>query len=104
MKRQKRNKHEEFIEEIEKKERDLDYQDTPFYLRQDRPVFSGKETRIPTSPTARAFHFGALGISIVGGTISEAFKQNLGLSQPLPEMVGGKGLKKYAMTDSNSNR
>lgn len=94
----------EFLKEVEEKEKKLDYEDTPFYLRQDRPVFSGKETKIPTSSTARAFHFGALGISIVGGTISEAFKQNLGFSQPLPENMGGSSLKRYAMTDSNSNR
>lgn len=95
---------EEFMEEIEKKERKLDYADTPFYMRQDRPVFSGKESKIPTSTSARAFHFGALGVSIVGGTISEAFKQTLGISQPLPESVGGSTLKRYAMTDSNSTK
>jgi len=94
----------EIMEEIEQREKKLDYQETPFYMKQDRPVFSGKETRIPTSPSARAFHFGALGVSIVGGTISEAFKQTLGMSKPLPETQGGSSLKRYAMTNSNSDR
>lgn len=97
-------KFDSFFDELDKKEKDMDYQDTPFYLRQDRPVFTGKETKIPTSPTTRALHFGALGISIVGGTISEVFKQSLGITKPLPEMVGKRKIARYAMTDSNSNR
>ncbi|CAI2362479.1 unnamed protein product [Moneuplotes crassus] len=96
---------EEFIEdEITEKEKELGYDQTPFYLKQDRPVFTGRETKIPTSPSARALHFGALGISLVGGTLSAALKQNLGISQPLPEVEGGRRLARYAMTDDNSNR
>ena len=90
--------------DIGDKDKKLDYEDTPFFLKQDRPMFSGKERKIPTSPTARAFHFGALGVSIIGGTISEAFKQRVGLSKPLPEAEGGRALKRYAMTSSNSER
>ncbi|CAI2362267.1 unnamed protein product [Moneuplotes crassus] len=98
-------KEEEYIEdEISLKEKDMGYHETPFYLKQDRPVFTGKETKIPTSPSARALHFGALGISLVGGTISAALKQNLGISRPLPEVVGRRRLARYAMTDDNSNR
>jgi len=44
----------------------------PFFLWQDRPMFSGKEKAIPVSSTARAYHFGKLGVSLIGGTISEA--------------------------------
>ena len=45
-----------------------------------------------------------LGVSIVGGTVSEAFKQMVGISKPIPEALGGRTIKKYAMTDSNSVR
>lgn len=90
--------------DIKDKEKELNYDDTPFYLKQDRPMFSGKERKIPTSPSARAFHFGALGVQLIGGTISEAIKQQIGLSKPLPEAVGGRALKRYAMTSSNSER
>ena len=100
----KAQKEESIEEEIERKEKEMDYEDTPFYLRQDRPVFTGKESKIPTSPSARALHFGALGISIVGGTISAALKQNLGISKPLPEVAQGRRLARYAMTNSNSER
>jgi len=48
-------------------------EDTPFFLKQDRPLFSGKEKAIPSTSAARAYHFGKLGVSLIGGTMTEAF-------------------------------
>ena len=48
-------------------------------MRQDRPKFSAQERYIPASPTQRALHFGILGVRLVSGTATEAFKQKVGL-------------------------
>ena len=36
---------------------------------------------MPSSPSARAYEFGKLGLSLVTNTVAEAVKQNLGLSE-----------------------
>ena len=87
-------------EEVHQQEED----DTPFFLRQDRPVFSGKERAIPSSPAARAFHFGALGVSLIGGTLSEAFQHKIGFKKDTEDQKNKKGLKKYALNDRNAER
>ena len=38
-----KEEEDEVDEEVANKEKNLNYEDTPFYLKQDRPVFSGKE-------------------------------------------------------------
>lgn len=49
-------------------------EDTPFYMRQDRPKFTTQERYVPSSPASRALHFGMLGVQLFGGTMAEAFK------------------------------
>jgi len=49
-------------------------------------MFSGREKAIPVSSTARAYHFGKLGVSLIGGTISEALLQNLGMRSSHSEL------------------
>ena len=37
-------------------------EDTPFFMRQDRPKFSAQERYVPSSAASRAMHFGLLGV------------------------------------------
>ena len=39
----KEESEEDIDEKVANKEKSLNYEDTPFYLKQDRPVFLGKE-------------------------------------------------------------
>ena len=73
-----------------------------FLIAQDRPLFKAKERKIPSSSTARAFQFGALGVSLIGGTISEAFKQKVGISTP--HVTPSSSVAKYAINDKNAQR
>ena len=44
---------------------------------------------MPESAASRGLQFGILGAQLVGGTISEAIKQKVGLSQPGSEKMQG---------------
>jgi hypothetical protein len=75
--------------------------DTPFFLRQDRPKFTTQERYVPSSPASRAAHFGMLGVQLVGGTVAEAFRQKVGLSE---SGGSGSGIAKYALNERNADR
>ena len=92
----------EAIQNFDAKEATEEEEDTPFYLRQDRPVFSGKERAVPTSSAARAFEFGKLGVSILGGTLSEALLQGIGVRERTQSTKSG--LRKYALNERNAER
>lgn len=58
---------------------------------------------MPAGPWSRAYNFGKLGLSILGGGISEAIKQNLSLSANTTTSQGS-GLKKYFLNESNAEK
>ena len=78
-----------------------DNSDVPFFMRQDRPKFSAVERFVPSSPASRAMHFGMLGIQLVGGTMAEAFKQKVGITQ---KKEGSSGIAQYALNEKNAER
>lgn len=59
----------------------------------DRPVFQGVSRAVPASPLSRVVNFAMLGSSMLGGTVSSAFKQ--GFSGNWSE---------YAMSEDNIDR
>ena len=58
-------------------------EDTPFFMRQDRPKFSTQERYVPSNAASRAMHFGMLGVQLMGGTMAEAIKQKTGYSKAI---------------------
>ena len=76
-------------------------EDDFFFMRQDRPKFSAQERYVPSTQSARAFHFGMLGIRLAGGTAAEAIKQNLGLKG---SDSNSSGLRGYAINKKNAER
>mmetsp|Transcript_47911 Transcript_47911/g.63406 ORF Transcript_47911/g.63406 Transcript_47911/m.63406 type:complete len:273 (+) Transcript_47911:511-1329(+) len=73
-------------------------------MRQDRPKFSAKERYVPASKTSRVFHFGMLGVQLIGGTVTEAIKQKAGLSEEKDYQKGKSGVAKYALNERNADR
>lgn len=73
-------------------------------MRQDRPKFSAQERYVPSSATTRALHFGMLGIQLIGGTVSEALKQKIGLKEEPADQKGKQGFAKYAINEKNADR
>ena len=71
-------------------------------MRQDRPKFSTQERYVPASANLRAFHFGILGIKLIGGTMSEAVKQKFGGKKEITR--GSEGVAKYAVNEANAER
>lgn len=65
-----------------------DYSDTPFFMRQDRPKFSTQERYVPSNPASRALHFGMLGMQLMGGTMAEALKQKVGMTDQIKDQEG----------------
>ena len=55
------------------------------------------------SPTARAFNFGMLGASLIGGTVSEAVQQGLGLKEANDDVKHKTGVSRYALNDRNAD-
>lgn len=58
---------------------------------------------MPASATTRALHFGLLGMQLVGGTMSEAIKQKVGLKEELEDQKGRSGIAKYAINERNAD-
>jgi len=75
-----------------------------FFMRQDRPKFSAQERYVPSSSAQRAIHFGMLGARLIGGTMSEAIKQKVGLKEENASQKGKSGLAKYALNEKNADR
>jgi aarF domain-containing kinase len=75
-----------------------------FFMRQDRPKFSAQERYVPSSAGSRALHFGMLGIQLLGGTVSEAIKQKVGLKDELNDQKGKEGFARYAINEKNADR
>lgn len=73
-------------------------------MRQDRPKFSAQERYVPSTATTRALHFGMLGIQLIGGTMSEAIKQKVGLKDESKDQSGRQGFAKYALNEKNADR
>jgi len=73
-------------------------------MRQDRPKFSAQERYIPSSKATRVLHFGMLGLQLVGGTMSEAIKQKIGLKNEEVDQKGKSGIAKYALNEKNADR
>jgi len=73
-------------------------------MRQDRPKFSAEERYIPSTKTTRVLHFGMLGLQLVGGTMSEALKQKIGLKDEEKDQKGKSGIAKYALNEKNADR
>lgn len=59
---------------------------------------------MPASKTSRVFHFGVLGARLIGGTMSEAFKQKVGLKQEKDYQKSKSGIAKYALNEKNVDR
>ena len=57
---------------------------------------------MPAGPWSRAYNFGKLGLSILGGGITEAIKQNLTLSSN--SSAAGGGMKRYFLNEANAER
>ena len=72
-------------------------------MRQDRPKFSAQERYVPSTQASRVFHFGVLGMRLVGGTMSEAIKQKVGLKGELEDQKGKSGIAKYAINEKNAD-
>ena len=76
--------------------------DTPFFMRQDRPKFTTQERYVPTNAASRALHFGMLGVQLMGGTMAEAIKQKVGISESDKSQRGKQGIAKYAINEKNA--
>ncbi|CAG9313743.1 unnamed protein product [Blepharisma stoltei] len=59
-------------------------------MKSDRPIFKGIERAVPASSISRAFNFAKLGGSLIGGTISQAYKSGFSGS-----------LKQHALSEKN---
>ena len=80
-----------------------DDNETPFFMKQDRPKFSAQERYVPAGAASRAFQFGLLGVQLIAGTAKEAFMQKVGLSEELPEHKGKTGIARYAINANNAD-
>ena len=58
----------------------------------------GVAKAVPAGPWSRAYNFGKLGLSILGGGITEAIKQNIGISD------SQKGTKSYFLNEKNAEK
>jgi aarF domain-containing kinase len=45
-----------------------------------------------------------LGIQLIGGTVSEALKQKIGIKEELKDQSGRSGIAKYAINEKNADR
>ena len=59
----------------------------------------GVAKAVPAGPWSRAYNFGKLGLSILGGGITEAIKQNIGISDNQ-----NKGSKSYFLNEKNAEK
>ena len=73
-------------------------------MRQDRPKFSAQERYVPANAATRALKFGILGVQLIGGTMSEALKQKIGMKDELADQKGKSGIAKYAINEKNAER
>jgi len=56
---------------------------------------------VPAGPWSRAYNFGKLGLSILGGGITEAIKQNLSGGTANTQ---GTGIKRYLLNEANAEK
>lgn len=64
----------------------------------------GGAKAVPAGPWSRAYNFGKLGISLLGGGISEAIKQNLSFGSDNKTQIQGSGFKKYLLSEANAEK